>query len=108
LRVAVSLGGEGTQLRAVVKVALLRDLFGNPFRPVRLDPAWLTPTVKALALAASEERVPPKGEMDAVRLAVLADALEECGCTEHAVLDHLRGPGLHVRGCFAVDLCLRR
>jgi hypothetical protein len=39
-------------------------------------------------------------------LPVLADALEEAGCTDQTILDHLRGPGPHVRGCWAVDLLL--
>jgi FHA domain len=41
-------------------------------------------------------------------LPVLADALEEAGCTDQDILDHLRGPGPHVRGCWAVDLVLGR
>jgi hypothetical protein len=73
------------------KCALLRDLFGNPFRAVRLDPAWLTADVLALARAAYGERLMPWGELDPARLAVLADALEECGCTAAEVLGHLRG-----------------
>jgi hypothetical protein len=36
---------------------------------------------------------------------VLADALEEAGCTDRTLLEHCRG-GLHVRGCWAVDLLL--
>jgi len=39
-------------------------------------------------------------------LAILADALEEAGCADTDILDHLRGPGPHVRGCWAVDLIL--
>jgi hypothetical protein len=39
---------------------------------------------------------------------VLADALEEVGCTDAGLLGHLRGPGPHVRGCWAVDLLLGR
>jgi hypothetical protein len=84
----------------------LRDIFGNPFRPVTIKPAWLTPIVKGLAQAAYEERVLPSGELDLARLKVLADALEESGCTEQTILDHLRGPGPHVRGCYLVDLLL--
>jgi hypothetical protein len=38
--------------------------------------------------------------------AILADALEEAGCTDAAILSHLRGPGPHVRGCWVVDLLL--
>jgi hypothetical protein len=48
------------------------------------------------------------GTLDNTRLAVLADALEESGCTSEDVLGHLRGPGPHVRGCWVVDLCLGR
>jgi hypothetical protein len=39
---------------------------------------------------------------------VLADALEEAGCTDAALLDHLRGPGIHVRGCWVVDALTAR
>jgi hypothetical protein len=84
---------------------LLRDII-NPFRPVTLDPAWQTPTVTSLATAAYEERALPSGELEPARLAVLADALEEAGCREQSALDHLRGPGPHVRGCWPLDLIL--
>jgi hypothetical protein len=87
---------------------LLRDIFGNPFRPVSVSPAWLTPQVVALAQAAYGQRELPAGHLDLARLAVLADALEEAGCTDQTILGHLRGPGPHVRGCWAVDLILGR
>ncbi len=85
---------------------LLRDLFGNPCRPVVLDPAWLTPDVAGLGRAAYEDRLLPGGELDPTRLAVLADALEEAGCNGADLLAHLRAPGWHVRGCWAVDRLL--
>jgi hypothetical protein len=85
---------------------LIADLFGNPFRPVRLAPAWVGPWVLSLARAAYDERQLPSGELDLARLSVLADALEEAGCSDGGLLSHLRSPGPHVRGCFAVDLCL--
>jgi hypothetical protein len=85
---------------------LLRCIVGNPFRRVVLNPVWLTPTVRGLADVAYNERRLPSGELEGDRLAVLADALEEAGCTEAALLAHLRGPGPHVRGCFALDLIL--
>jgi hypothetical protein len=90
------------------QAGLLRDIFGNPFRPIVLVPAWLTPAVVALASAAYDERALPTGELDPARLAVLTDALEEAGCTDEAFLTHLRSPGPHVRGCFALDLILAR
>jgi hypothetical protein len=87
--------------------SILRDIFGNPFHSVSFNPAWRTPTVQALATAAYEERSLPSGHLDPDRLAVLADALEDCGCTDEQVLTHLRGPsGPHVRGCFVLDLLL--
>ena len=85
----------------------LRDLFGPlPFRPVTVSPGWQTPQVVAQAQAAYDERELPAGTLDPTRLAVLADALEEAGCTDQTVLEHLRGAGPHVRGCWAVDLLL--
>jgi hypothetical protein len=87
---------------------LLHDLFGNPFRPVALNPAWRTPTVLALATAAYDHRILPSGRLEPDRLAVLADALEEAGCDNADLLSHLRGNGAHVRGCWAVDLALGR
>lgn len=89
---------------------LLHDIMGNPFHPPpSLDPAWLAwndDTVKHLAQAAYEHRSLPDGTLDGNRLAVLGDALEEAGCTDAELLAHLRSPGPHVRGCFALDAVL--
>jgi hypothetical protein len=93
------------QLRRQAEV--IRCVFGNPFRPVAFDPAWRTPAVVSLAEAAYDERILPSGELDPQRLAILADALEEAG-PEGELLRHLRGPGPHVRGCWAVDLVTGR
>src|SRR5262249_34968581 len=90
------------------QILLLRDLLGNPFRPPDIDPVWRSRSVLSLAGSAYEEHSLPSGELDPVRLAVLADALEEAGCTDGDILTHLRSPGPHVRGCWAVDLCLSR
>jgi hypothetical protein len=90
------------------QIAFMREIIGNPFCPVTIDPTCLTPTVTSLAAAAYEERALPSGELDPARLAVLADALEEAGCTDSAILDHLRSPGPHVRGCWPLDLALCR
>jgi hypothetical protein len=80
-------------------VLFLHDISGNPFRPVTLDPTWLTPKVKTLAQAIYDDRA-------FERMPVLADALEEAGCTNADILDHCRKPGEHVRGCWVVDLAL--
>ena len=91
---------------AVLQAAVLRDIVGNPFRPVVAAPAWLTPDATGLARAAYDDRILASGELDPDRLAVLSDALEEAGCDDEAILDHLRGPGPHVRGCRVLDLIL--
>jgi len=83
----------------MLQAALLRDVFGNPFRPVTFDTAWRTATVTNLAQAIYHERA-----FD--RLPILADALEDAGCTNADVLRHCRQPGEHVRGCWVVDLVL--
>jgi hypothetical protein len=80
------------------KLHLLRDVFGNPFRPVRPGP-WVTPAAVEVARDCYDRR-------DFAALPVLADLLEEAGCPEQAVLDHCRQPGEHARGCWVVDLVL--
>jgi hypothetical protein len=87
---------------------LLRDVFGNPFRPVSVDPLWRTPVVVGLARAAYGERSVPGGHLSSDRLAILADALEDAGCVDRDALDHLRRPGPHVRGCWPLDSVLAR
>jgi hypothetical protein len=87
----------------------LREIFGNPFHPVTISPLWLTwngAIVPRLAQAAYNERILPAGTLDNTRLAVLADALEEAGCSDDYILTHLRGGGEHYRGCFVVDALL--
>jgi hypothetical protein len=86
---------------------LVREVYGNPFHQVQLNPAWKSwnnGIVLKLAQAAYDERSLPTGHLDPARLALLADALEDAGCTDAEILGHLRGPGPHVRGCWAVDL----
>jgi hypothetical protein len=81
---------------------LLRDILGNPFHTVALDPLWMTwndGTIPKLAQAIYDERAHD-------RLPILGDALEDAGCTDTEILSHCRGPGPHVRGCWIVDLLL--
>jgi hypothetical protein len=88
---------------------LLKDIFGPPWRPSPLPTSvlpWNDGTMVRLAWAAYENRNLPEGTLDIPRLAVLADALEEAGCDNAEILSHLRSPGPHVRGCFALDLLL--
>jgi hypothetical protein len=88
---------------------LVREHFGNPFRPRTITDhvlSWEEETVTRLALAAYDERILRTGRLDNARLAVLADALEEAGCTDEIILTHLRGGDRHYRGCWVVDLIL--
>jgi hypothetical protein len=90
------------------QAGLRRCLFGNPFRPVALDPGWRTRDVLALAREAHGlALLGPGGAFEPARLHVLADALEEAGAPGELV-GHLRGPGPHVPGCHAVDAALGR
>jgi hypothetical protein len=102
--------------------ALMREQFGDPFRKVRwvsarlrdkIDPrpadlllvreglTWERGIVLGLAQAIDEERA-----WD--RMPILADALEDAGCAEPSLLEHLRQGGAHARGCWALDLLLGR
>ncbi|MBL8795551.1 MAG: hypothetical protein JNM56_16720 [Planctomycetia bacterium] len=78
---------------------MLKDIFGNPFRPVAFNSAWRTATVVSFAQGIYAERA-----FD--RLPILADALEDAGCDNADILKHCREPGEHVRGCWCVDLLL--
>jgi hypothetical protein len=86
--------------------SLLRDVVGNSFEASNAQPSSRRASSNAilkLAQSGYEERRLPEGTLDPARLAVLADALGEAGCTDAEILGHLRGPGPHVRGCWAVD-----
>lgn len=105
---ALEAGSSDTGFEAVARDAnrlqcrLFHEVMGNPFRPVTVDPSWLAwkdrPAVKFV------EGIYADRAFD--RLPILADALEEAGCSDEAVLGHCRQPGNHVRGCWVVDLLL--
>jgi hypothetical protein len=65
--------------------------------------AWNDGTVPRLAQGIYEDRKLPDGTLDNSRLAILADALLDTGCEDEGLMAHLRSPGPHVRGCWAVD-----
>jgi hypothetical protein len=100
--VAVELikGPEAAQEERLAQAALLRDIFGNPFRPVAVDPSWRTDTAVSLARTMYEAR-------DFSAIPILADALQDAGCDNSDILNHCRGTNTpHVRGCWVVDLLL--
>jgi hypothetical protein len=80
---------------------LMRCIFGNPFRPMAVDPRWLSPTTVSLARSIYEERT-----FD--RLPILAGALEDAGCHRSDLLAHCRDEAPHARGCWVIDLALGR
>ncbi|MBP3959834.1 hypothetical protein J8F10_31690 [Gemmata sp. G18] len=83
----------------VLACALLRDIFGNPFRPVSFSTAWRTSLTVSHARRIYEA-------YDFGLMPILADALQDAGCDNTDVLDHCRSEGPHVRGCWVVDLVL--
>jgi hypothetical protein len=88
--------GSAWPVNAAEQVALLRDLFGNPFRPIRIEPGWLTQPVRTLAHLVRTERA---FEL----MPILGDALQDAGCERAEVLEHCYGPGPHAVGCWLVD-----
>jgi hypothetical protein len=81
---------------------LVREIFGNPFRPAIADATWTSPKGEAVVTLAAN--IYARGNFR--RAPELADALEDAGCTDPELLGHLREPGPHVRGCWALDLVL--
>jgi hypothetical protein len=90
--------------RGEIDRGLVREIFCNPLRPLSAHPSWLRwngGAVASMAQTIYDDRA-------FERMPILADALEDAGCTEAAIIDHCRGPGPHVRGCWVVDLLLQK
>ncbi len=87
---------------------ILRDSFADVFQPISIMAAWRTRAVLGLAEAAYAHCEFPASVLEPIHLAILADAIEEAGCADKVVLEHLRGPGPHVRGCWLLDLILSK
>jgi hypothetical protein len=83
----------------VLAHATLLEVFGNPFQPVAFKSSWRTDTAVSLARTMYESR-------DFNAMPILADALQDAGCDNDDVLNHCRGDGPHVRGCWVCDLVL--
>jgi hypothetical protein len=84
---------------------LFHDVFGNPFRPTpSVDSAWLSQhngRIRKLAKRMYDSR-------DFSDMPVLGELLEEVGCNVAAILNHCRERGPHVRGCWVLDLILKK
>jgi len=82
---------------------LLRDLFGNPFRPARLPKAWVRAAGRdaiSIARGIYEDR-----SFD--ELPILADALFDANCPSEEMIRHCQEPGVHGRGCWVIDALMR-
>jgi hypothetical protein len=85
------------------QASLIRDLLGPlPFRPITINPAWLT-CHGGLLVSMAQRMYDSRDFSD---MPVLADALEEAGCTNPDILGHCRSGGEHVRGCWVIDSLL--
>jgi hypothetical protein len=92
--------GASPDQEKTAQATLLRDIVGNPFRPVSFNPAWRTDTAISLAKHMYDSR-------DFGAMPILADALQDAGCDSEDILNHCRQVnGVHVRGCWVVDLVL--
>jgi hypothetical protein len=79
----------------------LHDIFGNPFRPVPMNPSWRKSPIPEIAHSIYEE-----SRFEG--MPILADALEDAGCTNEQILAHCREHQPHARGCFVLDLLMGR
>jgi hypothetical protein len=74
-----------------------------------IEPTCSTPTITNLAETIYNDREVwnnPASRSSFDHLPILADALEEVGCTDADLLAHCRGDGPHARGCWVIDLLL--
>jgi hypothetical protein len=85
-------------------VSLCHDVFGNPFDPAKGDPSWLAWARGLVGTMAHDIYKERRFE----EMPILADALEEAGCTDARVLTHARQRAGHVRGCWLLDMILPR
>ena len=92
---------------------LFREIIGNPFAPRTAVPTWMQPAERMapgwlIRVSETARRIAVAIHRNQAydRFPILADALEEEGCTDDELLLHLRLPGSHVRGCWALDLVL--
>lgn len=93
-------GPERADKRAVevaAQEAIVRDVFGPN---LLIEPRWLTTDVVGLARQMYSSD-------DFSALPVLADAFQDAGCEDAAILSHCRGNTPHVRGCWLVDEILK-
>ena len=92
-------GGEGGVQVAMANI--VRDIFGNPFQQTLFDDTWRSETIVSIASRMYETR-------DFSLINILGDALQDVGCADGAILEHCCGLSPHTRGCWLLDLILRK
>ncbi len=98
-------GDNDMEREEAVQANMLRDLIGvAPFRTVELEPVWKTDRQNLISLMAQSI----DDERNYADMPILADVLEEAGCTNNDILQHCRVDAPHVKGCWVVDLLLGR
>ncbi len=106
--------GQRSRPEAVLRPGDLIELAGEQLgleQAPTVAPEWLAwneGTLRKLAEEVSQSRSPPEGTLNPVGLGILADALEDAGCVERRIIDHLRSGDHHVRACWAVALFRKR
>jgi hypothetical protein len=78
---------------------LVHCIFGNPFQVTKFDPNWMNDNASKLAQSVYIRK-------DFSLLSMLADELEENGCTDTQILNHCRNDKIHTRGCWVLDTIL--
>jgi hypothetical protein len=81
---------------------ILREIVGDPFVETHLDPAllrWHDGAIPIIARSCYDSG-------DFSQIGILGDALEEAGCSDRAIVEHVRNSQNHYRGCWVVDLIL--
>lgn len=93
-------GAVDAQVEAAAQAELLREIFGGPEGDPCVGARWRNKEITDMAREIYETR-----SFDKMRL--LAESLARAGCTDSHVLEHCRAPkGVHVRGCWLLDLLL--
>ena len=87
---------------ATIQCDYLRDIFGNPFRPVAMNRQALQ---KSAALPMARRAYADRAFN---LLPEIANVLASEGIDQPEFLAHCRQPHEHVRGCWAIDLLLGR
>jgi hypothetical protein len=103
--IAIRWLGPGEDAECAQQAKILRDIFGNPFRPLPAVKSawriWNSGAAIQLARAIYEDR-------RFQDMPILADALEDAGCQDTEILAHCRQAEGHVRGCWVLDLLLSK